>query len=360
MTAILTRLTVLFFLAPVLGMVAVGTAAAQDTWSFVLTPQVWVSHIEKNGLVPSSSLVGIEPFSDSNTGLIVPNLFTSRDSSPVDSLNPQWGLQLAAQKGRWTLAAGFQYVTFETRTDLFYTPSNGLAANPGVETCVGNPFCIRNGERAAQEFVNTTRMDVDFAASYLFPDVVPNTLDFSVGAGVKAIYATASRQWGNLSPFAAFINSEFPPGLYRICERDDCSDRPVAFKDRVKTESWLYGVTIPMSAVFHLTNDGTWLLPLSFTPFLGAETRDDRNVIYALTYPPGNVPVQGDPFAGVRVKRLDGTTFAYGATTDVTLRWILNEHVSTYAGMRVQYIEGHEKYLAYGPLFGMSVRFGGK
>jgi hypothetical protein len=46
-------------LAPVLAMVAVGTAAAQDTWSFVLTPQVWVSHIAKNGLVPGSSLSSV-------------------------------------------------------------------------------------------------------------------------------------------------------------------------------------------------------------------------------------------------------------------------------------------------------------
>jgi hypothetical protein len=286
-------------------------------------------------------------------------LFTAENPSPVDSLNPQWGFQIAAQKGRWTLAAGFQYVTFETRTDLIYTPSNGLPAAPiGGVNCATSPLCIKAGERAAQEFVNTTRMDFDLAASYLFPDVVPNTLDFSIGAGAKIIYATASRQWNNLSPFAARINSLLPPGLYEICRRDDCADAD--FKDRVKTKSLLYGATIPMSAVFHLTNDGTWLLPLSFTPFLGAETRDDRDVVYALTYPADNRPVPGDPFAGVRVKRLDGTTFAYGATTDVTLRWILNEHVSTYAGMRVQYIEGHEKYLAYGPLFGMSVRFGGK
>jgi hypothetical protein len=34
--------------------------------------------------------------------------------------------------------------------------------------------------------------------------------------------------------------------------------------------------------------------------------------------------------------------------------------LSVYAGMRVQYIHAHEKYLAYGPLVGMSVRFGGK
>jgi hypothetical protein len=31
-----------------------------------------------------------------------------------------------------------------------------------------------------------------------------------------------------------------------------------------------------------------------------------------------------------------------------------------YAGMRVQFIEGRETFLAYGPLVGLSVRLGGK
>jgi hypothetical protein len=33
---------------------------------------------------------------------------------------------------------------------------------------------------------------------------------------------------------------------------------------------------------------------------------------------------------------------------------------SAYAGMRVQYFNGHDTYLAYGPVVGMSVRLGGK
>jgi hypothetical protein len=67
----------------------------------------------------------------------------------------------------------------------------------------------------------------------------------------------------------------------------------------------------------------------------------------------------GDPLP-LRINRQDGTTFAYGVTADAVVRWILNDAVSAYAGMRVQYINGHDEYLAYGPLVGMSVRFGGK
>ena len=60
-----------------------------------------------------------------------------------------------------------------------------------------------------------------------------------------------------------------------------------------------------------------------------------------------------------KVNRQDGTKFAYGVTSDMTVRWLINETFSAYAGMRVQYINAHDKYLAYGPLVGMSVRFGG-
>jgi hypothetical protein len=69
-----------------------------------------------------------------------------------------------------------------------------------------------------------------------------------------------------------------------------------------------------------------------------------------------DVPTKGQ----TRVNRLDGTTLAYGVTADATLRWILSDTLSVYGGMRVQYIKGHEQFLAYGPLIGMSVRFGGR
>lgn len=336
-------LLILASLAPFL--TTTSAHAQDDKWSFIVTPQVWVSHIAKNGLVPPGTLAGQEPISAGPD--ILRNPFAARDSSPVDGVNPQWGFQVAAQRGRWTLAGAFQYVTFETRSDLVYTPSNG---QPLGSICL-SPCPLNPGERAAQEFVSTTRMDMDFAAIYSFPDVVPNLIDFSVGGGVKAIYASASRQYGNLSPFAAAFAGLPPPGLYRVCGRDDCSDS--GFRDRVKTFSWLYGATMPTSTVFHLTSDARWLMPLSITPFLGAETRDDRDVVYSYNY---DVPSKGQ----VRVNRLDGTKLAYGVTADATLRWILSDTLSVYGGMRVQYIKGHEQFLAYGPLIGMSVRFGGR
>src|SRR5262249_31639463 len=145
-------------------------------------------------------------------------------------------------------------------------------------------------------------------------------------------------------------------GLYEICKDDNFSD--CTFKDRVKTKAWLYGATIPTSAILHLTNDSRWLLPFSVTPFFGAETRDDRDVVYAVNYECSNLlQCNGSP---ITVDRKDGTKFAVGVTADATVRWIINDYLSAYAGMRVQYIKGHEEYLAYGPLIGMSVRFGGK
>ena len=75
-------------------------AQAEDTWSFVLTPQVWASHIAKNGFTAPSGL-GYSPITSGPNLLF--NQFRAENSGPVDSVNPQWGLQLAAQKGRWTL-----------------------------------------------------------------------------------------------------------------------------------------------------------------------------------------------------------------------------------------------------------------
>jgi len=327
-------------------------AQAGDGWSFVMTPQVWVSHIAKNGFAaaPVSNVQG-GLFVVNPDGSILQNPFPS-ESSPNESVDPQWGLQIAAQKGRWTFAAGFQYVTFETRNDLTYV-------NPqGVPLCIFNVFtnqnsCVNSGQRWDQEFVDTTRMDVDLSVSYFFPDVVRNRLDASVGGGFKFIYASASRQFENLSQTAAIVNG-LGPGLYTICGQDNCSD--VGTRDRVKEFSQIYGLTIPLNVTTHLTSDSKWLLPLSVTPLIGFEHRNDRNIVYDLTLP---ADVFVDPFT-VKVNRQDGTKFAYGFTGDLSVRYIITDAISAYAGFRVQYIHGFDKYLAYGPLFGMSARFGGK
>src|SRR5438552_10768904 len=132
-------------------------AQAEDTWSFVLTPQVWASHIAKNGFTAPSGL-GYSPITSGPNLLF--NQFRAENAGPVDGVNPQWGLQLAAQKGRWTLAGAFQYVTFETRSDVMYA-----GAVPVV--CTDEPNrprdCLNLGSRAAQEFVDTTRIDMDFS-----------------------------------------------------------------------------------------------------------------------------------------------------------------------------------------------------
>jgi hypothetical protein len=322
-----------------------------DEWSFVITPQAWISHIVKNG------------FSADNAGLnLILQCGPSGEgcfkvsSQPNDALDPQWGLQFAAQKGRLSLAASFQYVTFETRNDITYDPADGLPRAVDARTGSGpldfQTVTINPGDQFAQEFVNTTRIDFDLSASYFFADVVKDRLDLSVGGGFKFIYASSSRQYGNLSPTAATFNSFVlpAPGLYLVCHQDDCSD--ATFRQRVHEYSYIYGATIPMSAVLRLTNDAKWLLPLSLTPLIGAELRQDQDVVYEFV----NQPCLTDCV----VKRNTGPKFTFGFTADATVRWLINETFSTYAGMRVQFIEGFNQYLAYGALVGMSVRFGGK
>jgi hypothetical protein len=363
------RLATLLLLVVGLSFVIVDRVDAQDdTWSFVLTPQIWAAHIANNGFAAPQA-AGIK-LVNPQTLQVFGNPFVVDKSDPVDSLNPQWGIQFAAQKGRWTLAGSFQYVNFETRNDIVFDPA--AQSKFGVDSaCAPRPFappntfdCVAPGGRFAQEFIDTTRLDMDFSASYFFPDVVPRWLDFSVGGGVKVIYASASRKFNNQSAAAvdtvAFISAAGKGnGLYEICTNDDCSE--FGFRDRVKTSTWLYGATIPMSGILHLTSDARWLLPLNVMPFIGAETRNDRDVVYE--FDSGNHvlnPLTGAVVPPLKVNRIDGTTFAYGVTVDATVRYLINEAVSAYTGMRVQYIKGHEKYLAYGPLFGLSVRFGGK
>src|SRR5262249_14276672 len=182
-------------------------AQADDSWSFVFTPQVWVSHIALNGFAsaPNPTTVGGFVITDPQDNILQAPFPST--SSPNETVNPQWGLQLAAQKNRWTFAAGFQYVTFETRNTLRYSPSNGESLT--IPICPVDPFApcyaptIQPGQTWAQEFVDMTRMDIDLSASYFFPDIVKDRVDASLGAGFKFIYASASRQYGNLNPVAA-------------------------------------------------------------------------------------------------------------------------------------------------------------
>jgi hypothetical protein len=334
----------------VAGFTAPGAARAQgDEWSLLVTPQIWVTHIESNGFNAangSDTLTGGKPLFDLS-------------SKHADGVSPQWGIQVAAQKGRWTLSGAFQYVSFET--DATITAKTGLSAcllfvntSTGIQcaqpTLTGE---IPKGFSVGKEHLDTTRMDMDFAATYFIPDVIKDRMDLTVGGGFKFIYATTSRQFEPkvLTFTDRFANPPLPfqaavPLFYFLCHKDDGSD--CVRRDRVTTKDYFYGATIPIGLVNHLSSDGRWLLPIGITPFLGVENRDDRDVAYALT-----PDLQ-------RIKRIDGIKFAYGGTLDITLRHAVTDNVSMYAGMRGQYIKGHEEYLAYGPIVGMSVRFGGR
>ena len=335
-----------------------GSAWAQsDGWSFLVTPQLWLTHIEKNGFAPPAASVhtpGVAIINSSTGEITDLNPYGIANSKPVDWAYPQWGIQLAAQKGRLTLAGAFQRVDFETRSDVISVhPTPYVPFLCQFFTCTTRDL-IQPGQVLGQERLTSQRMDVDFAATYLSPDVVPRALDLSIGVGVKAIYAEATRRYENLGVALGFDNFLFG-GLYVVCPTDNFS-KPCRIKDTVHTTDWIYGLTIPTNMTVHLSGDGKWLLPVSITPFLGAETRDDHDVVYRLS---GG----GNVFTGpvnIKVVRLDGTTFARGVTADLTLRYLVNDAMSIYVGGRAQYIKGHEQFLAYGPIVGMSVRFGGR
>jgi hypothetical protein len=354
-----TAIAVLVLVASILVVGTPAYAQSSDSWSFILTPQFFISHIPKNGFAaPPKDFAlsgGFNPtLPDNNT---FATDFLQSTSSPQNTFNPQYGIQLAAQKGRLTLSGAFQYVDFKTINDItFVNPQN-----PAPFCLTPDPAtCTNSGDRWAKEVVATTRIDVELSASYFFPAVVPDWLDFSAGAGFKFIYASSSREPFDLNGATNLIQNQLnPPGLYTICPDSPCVD--VNFKQRVHEDSYLYGVTFPMSAFVHLTNDARWLMRFGASPLLGAEVRNDRNVAYSVSIPPTFdqfVACGGPPC--INVNRQDGTKFAYGVTADATVNWQMTDWMSAYGGVRVQYIHAHDTFLAYGPLVGMSFRFGGK
>ena len=324
-------------LTMLIGLGWAGSVRAED-WSIVFTPQIWASHIAKNGFVSGAPNTSF--FTDALATIPGRNAGQSEtDSSPKDTFNPQFGGQLALQWGRWTLATSAQYVHFKTENDITATKAGDFCFNL-VAACSG-VVTLPVGARLFKEELTTDRVDFDLALSYFFPDVIKDTLDVSAGLGVKLIYASADRE---------IVQSAVPQPGPSYCTGTNClSTDPSIRGDKAKVSSkdYIYGATLPLSFVVQLTRDKKLLLPLNVTPFLGADHRDDQGVAY-------EVQSSGAP------RRIDGTTLAYGVTSDLNLRYIFDNGISPYVGFRVQYIKGHEQFLAWGPLAGVSFRFGGR
>ena len=327
-----------------------ATGAETDgRWTFVLTPQLWIPHIESGGFAGTQNQIPTVRTVLASQG-ISDTEFHGANTEPRDPVDLQWGVQLAARNGRWAIGAGYQHCDFDTSTDLIYDGTTFVDIN-GVTQIV-------KGETVARELLNTSRTDADIAATYAFPDIIEDRLDLAIGVGFKMIYAETHRHFSDISPFVASVFALPPPGLYDVCRGDETCESGTreSFEDHVKATTWMYGPTIPIAASLHLFDLSKWWLPgssINVAPFVGAETRDDRDVVYHLETTSAGFPA--------RVIRQDGTFFAYGVTADAKLSWTLTDYMSAYLGMRVQYMNGEspnsDPYLAYGPLLGASVSF---
>jgi hypothetical protein len=329
----MTRLGVPAFLAATLFLLTVSGAQAQeDKWSIVFTPQVWVEHVEKNGFGAAATTLGAGSFNiNTSQGLLLgeasfaPGSFRARDTFPTSAVYPQWGGQVAAQHGPWTFGVAVQYVSMEHRTDYETTgaqvPCSIPVFFPPPQRCN-----VPAGRLIATELLRTDRLDVDVTATYFFADMVKDLLDVSTGLGFKWIRASGHRTLdsaGNLTAFGSTMT-------YTLSAANGFkSTNHATFIDN------FYGATIPTTLNFHLTRDGKWLIPVTLTPFLGYEDRADQ--------------VNGAQ-----------TSFAYGGTFDAGIRYVFDNGVAAYAGYRGQALQGNDLFLAHGPLFNMSVRFGGK
>lgn len=326
-----------------------GVQAQDDQWSFVFTPQLWMANIPENGFAPParigatafSALTQVQGVTRQVAVSVTEQSITRGDSDPSSMFYPQWGGQIAAQFRQWTIAAGAQYVSFETTTSLIRSdgPLTCQFTTPGPGQPVGVSFpCqiqgatvnVNPGAILGTEKIRTDRTDVDLILSYFIPDVIKDVLDVSIGGGFKWIRASGQRVLINTAgnpapPFG--ISNTLAPLQYTYA--DGRQSNSASFLDN------FYGATIPTSLSFQLTRDKKWLLPVTAVPFLGYERQDDQ-------------------VNGVK------TAFAYGGTFDAGVRYVFDNGVALYAGYRAQVIQGVERYFAQGPLFNMSVRFGGR
>jgi hypothetical protein len=214
--------------------------------------------------------------------------------------------------------------------------------------------CLYRRARVSQEFIDTDRFDFDLSLSYFLPDVVKDRLDTNIGLGFKFIYANGQRNFANGFPSPQLGTPPFG-FLYFVCNENTniisvatLASGACRLEDQVSQQSYLYAMTIPLSFNVHLTPDKKLYLPFNVSPLVGAETRNDYGVVYSTKTIANQLVIQ----------REDGTAFAYGVTADVGARYVFDNGIALYGGFRVQFIEGHNQYLAWGPIVNMSVRFG--
>ncbi|MGH9365719.1 MAG: hypothetical protein ACRD1B_10725 [Thermoanaerobaculia bacterium] len=346
MATIPRRLAVLLFLAPVLLLLSGAGVEAQDKWSFVFTPQVWFENIRNNGFAGATNaggalanVGGFRAF-----GEFPSNDLDQTGFSPNSTFYPQWGGQFAAQYERWTFAVAAQFVSFESSNTTYYTNARYpicfylvtgacvVSPLPGFPASVPvAPAFV--GTKAYTETINTDRADVDLTASYFFPDVIKDLMDVTTGLGFKMIRASGHRQL-NVNPESFQV--------FYILNRNGCqanistpATNPSCLSSRASFLDQFYGATIPTTLNFRLTNRGNWLMPVTMTPFLGAE-------------------IQSDDVTG----SFNG--FAYGGTFDIGVRYVFSNGVAVYGGWRGQAIQGNNLFFAQGPVLNLSVPLGGK
>lgn len=351
----LTRLTVRLFLAPGLLLLTVaGVEAQEDKWSFIFTPQVWFENVRNNGFAASNNAGGSNGGRPTFLQIVPSSALDSTGADPTSTFFPQWGGQFAAQYGRWTFGVAAQYLSFET-SNTFTTTSASFPCSPGFPVCIaGTPISFipsLQGDKLYTEIINTDRTDVDVTATYFFPDVIKDLLDVTTGLGFKWIRASGHRTISDVNTGVLGANSSNPflsgtPTTYilkscgnlnsfvstynkTINAPDGCLTNRASFLDQY------YGATIPTTLNFHPTRDGKWLLPLTMTPFLGSEGSSDQVLGWQ-------------------------SSFAYGGTFDLGVRYVFENGVAVYGGWRGQAIQGINLFFAQGPVFNMSVRFGGK
>src|SRR5262249_23798439 len=122
-------------------------------------------------------------------------------------------------------------------------------------------------------------------------------------------------------------------------------------KQTVSENDIFYGVTFPANLNFYPFDTHKVTVPINLSPFIGAETRNDHDVVYGATCKPG------ESLSTCFPERLDGTTFAIGVTSDTGIRYFFDNGLALYAGFRMQFIKGFQPYLAWGPIFNVSYRF---